>query len=71
MRKRCCVLDWIVLATSGNSMIGYLNKSYLGGRTANPKLKLQLIKNQQSFLLARVGGCLVIFVIWVVFKSVS
>lgn len=34
------VLDWMLSGSSGNSMIGYLNKSYLGGGMTNPKLNL-------------------------------
>lgn len=30
LRKWDFILDWMLSESSGNSMIGYLNKSYLG-----------------------------------------
>lgn len=30
LRKWSFVLDWMLSGSSGNAMIGYLNKSYLG-----------------------------------------
>lgn len=37
-------LDWALLETKGNSMIGYVHCFYLGGKDGNEKLKASLGK---------------------------
>lgn len=54
-------LDWELSGNESNSMIAYLNEFYLGGRRNRVGLKLQYIKQQNSFMLVRRGGYLTIF----------
>lgn len=50
------ILDWMLSGSSGNSTIGYLYKSYLGAKVV---------------ILTRINGCLVFFMMWVMFAFIS
>lgn len=61
--RLCSALD--VVKKQENSLIGYLlHTCYLGGGMNEAELKLYLVKEQQSFKLARKGRSSVIFVVW-------
>lgn len=47
------------------------NNSYLKGEKNLARLNLWLVKNQQSLRLDRVGGYLIIFVVWTMFMFLS
>lgn len=47
-------LGWVLSRSEDNSVIGYLNKSYLGGKRKRTRLKLQSLKQHQSFVLAAI-----------------
>lgn len=53
-----------VVKKQEKSLIGYLHTCYLGGGMNEAELKLYLVKEQQSFKLARKGRSSVIFVVW-------
>lgn len=54
-------------AVGDNFMIKYLDKSYLEGRPTTERLKLQLAKEEQLLTLDKIGGRLVVFVVWKMF----
>lgn len=62
-RKQGLALDWMPSGNKGSSVIRHLNKS----ERNEGKLKLGLVRKQHSLLLARIGGHLVIFMVWATF----
>lgn len=54
-------LDWMLPESGNNSMIGYLNHSYLGGKNMRTRLKLCLVEKKLPLILARIGCCPVTF----------
>lgn len=56
-------LDKMLSGSKGNSM----NKSYLEREKSRVKLKLKLVKKQQSLILCKIGRCLINFVFWMMF----
>ena len=63
LRKQGFVVDWRLSGSGGDFMIRYLNNSYLEGRKTRARWKLKLVKKQQSLLIGRIEGYLVISVV--------
>ena len=55
-RKQSFVLELILSGSRDNPMIGYLSQSFLEG------VRNELVRRQQSFMLAGIGRYLVVFV---------
>lgn len=61
LRKLGITLDWTL---PGEFVIGYFNKCSLEAGNIGGRPHLWFVKQQQSFALARIGGCFVISVVW-------
>lgn len=62
-KKQGFTPDWLLSGSGDNCTIGYFNKfCWEGGKTSS-RLRLWLVKKQQSLRVAKISGCLVIFVV--------